>query len=68
MNFIICGSAPGFGGVPKLMEYLEDRLDNSKYQIIYPKTYGFKNKYIRWIDSKISKKIFFNLKIKNSIT
>lgn len=65
MNFIICGSAPGFGGVPKLMEYLEDRLDSSKYQIIYPKTYGFKNKYIRWIDSKISKKIFFNLKVKN---
>ena len=63
MNYIICGSAPGFGGVPKLMEYLNDRLDHSKYVMVYPKIFNFKNRYLRWIVNKISKQIFFSLKL-----
>lgn len=64
MKYIICGIAPGFGGVGKLMEYLSDKLDDSKYVMLYPKTFSFKNRYLRWIINQISKQIFFNLKLR----
>ena len=59
MKYIICGLAPGSGyGVPKLLEYLDDRLDQSKYTMLYPKVYNFRNKYLRWFVNKISKTFF----------
>ena len=63
-RYIICGIAPGFGGVGKLMEYLDEKIDPTKNVLIYPKTFKFKNRYIRWILNQLSKKIFFNLKLR----
>lgn len=64
-RYIICGIAPGFGGVGKLMEYLNEKIDHTKNVLIYPKTFKFKNRYIRWILNQLSKKIFFNLKLRD---
>lgn len=63
MKYIICGLAPGSGGVPKLLEYLDDRLDQSKYTILYPKVFYFKNRYLRWFVNKISKTFFFPIRL-----
>ena len=64
MKYIICGLAPGSGyGVPKLLEYLDDRLNQSKYTMLYPKVYNFRNKYLRWFVNKISKTFFFPIRL-----
>lgn len=65
MKYIICGIPPGSGGVGKLIEYLKTKVDHSKYIILYPKKFNFKNKYIRTIINTISRIIFFRIKLKS---
>jgi len=36
MKYIISGIVPGFGGVGKLLEYLNDTVDKNEFTLIYP--------------------------------
>tara|TARA_Y100000389_G_C17459144_1_gene520359 strand:+ start:2190 stop:3308 length:1119 start_codon:yes stop_codon:yes gene_type:complete len=65
MKYIVCGIPPGSGGVGKLIEYLNEKVDQSKYVVLYPKTYNFKNRYIKTILNLISRIIFFRVKLKS---
>ena len=44
MKYLICGLAPGNGGVPKLMEFLNNNLDSKRVKLIYPKYNYIKSK------------------------
>ena len=48
MKYIISGMAPGFGGVGKLLEYLNDTVDKNEFTLIYPLIFTFKNRYIKF--------------------
>lgn len=65
MKYLISGVAPGFGGVGKLMEYLEDRLDKDEYILVYPLNSKVKNRYIRGALNRIYRKVFFKYQVNN---
>ena len=55
--------APGFGGVGKLLEYLNDTVDKNEFTLIYPLIFTFKNRYINGILNRISKVFFLILNV-----
>jgi hypothetical protein len=52
MKYVISGLAPGFGGVPKLLEYINNNSDKNKITLLCPKAVSLK---------KENKKKFYRL-------
>jgi hypothetical protein len=57
MKYIISGLSPGEGGVPKLLEYLEEN-SSKNFKIVTPPKWKLKNQYLNYYYQLIILKIF----------
>ena len=57
MKYIISGLAPGKGGVPKLLEYLQD-FSSENFKLVTPPNFKVKNQYLNYYLQLLMLRIF----------